>query len=151
MQRVISIWTQLSSVAYFSVIKIRIEAISSAVSAVHLIAPILILMRELSNWTELHSYWNHFLKNTIFMNKFYQIITKCFKIALHELNRTIWQYSLAFLLSETRPDWNCCQGPSNKLYIPQIEAHSSSFQYPLINYLALNSLSKKLKTSQSIT
>ena len=47
LQEAVSIWMQLCSVAHFSAIKIKMGAISSAVtSAVQLIVPILILMTE---------------------------------------------------------------------------------------------------------
>ena len=57
---------QLFSVAHVSVIKIRIDAISSAVSSAADCPNSNFDDREMGNWTELHSYWNYFLHNTIF-------------------------------------------------------------------------------------
>ena len=37
---------------------------------------------------------------------------------------------------------NCCPGPSNEL-LPQIESNQNSWQYPLINYLAIDKDVKK--------
>ena len=66
LQEVISIWMQLCSVAHFSVIKIRMGAISSAVSSAADCTNSNFDYRDMGNWTELYSYWNYFLQNTIF-------------------------------------------------------------------------------------
>ena len=68
LQELISIWMQLCSVVYFSVIKIRISAISSAVSSAADCTNSNFDDREMGNWTELHSYWNYLLQNTIIIN-----------------------------------------------------------------------------------
>ena len=66
LQKVISIWMQLCSVAHFSVIKIRIGAISCTADCTADCTHSNFDGREMGNWTELHSYWNYFLQNTIF-------------------------------------------------------------------------------------
>ena len=66
LQEVISIWMQLCSVAHFSVIKISIGAISCTADCTADCTHSNFDDREMGNWTELHSYWNYFLQNTIF-------------------------------------------------------------------------------------
>ena len=65
LQKVISIWMQLCSIAHFFVIKIRMGAISSAVSSAADSTNSNFDDKEMGNWIELHSYWNYFLQNTI--------------------------------------------------------------------------------------
>ena len=62
---------QLCSVAHFSVIKIRMGAISSAVSSAAGCTYANFDNREMGNWTELHFIWKYFLQNTIF-SSFYE-------------------------------------------------------------------------------
>ena len=54
------------SVAHFSVIKIRMGAISCAVSGAADCTNSNFDDREMGNLTELQSYWNYFLQNAIF-------------------------------------------------------------------------------------
>ena len=65
LKEVISIWVQLCSVAHFSVIKSSIGAISCTADCTDSNFD----DRETGNWTELYSYWNYFLQNTIFNSR----------------------------------------------------------------------------------